>query len=215
VFFYLHVSLPEPYMCLSPSNMPHVHSSHYSTFHHPKNMWSEVQIIRILNIQSPLVSSYRAPPGLPVLPQRPIRENPQPMFLAHCQRSYLRPHKQTDKNTVPLLLIFIFLDDRVGTPALISRGEVTGVQTQDVYCLPSVWIPAAKLASQPGGRTVIRTWQQAEITIQRSNRDSAVQRITVLPPIVLPSIYCSHNLCAHYSSVIVTTHRGVRFCSDS
>jgi hypothetical protein len=104
------------------------------------------------------------------------------MFLPHHRRPCLRPNK-TDKTT--LVLIFIFLDKRVRTPAQISSGEVTGVQTQDVRCLPSVWFAAAAVASQPGGMTVIRTWKQAEIPNQGSDSNTVVQ-------IALPSIYSSH-----------------------
>ena len=135
-------------------------------------------------------------------------------FLPHYQRSCLRPHK-TGKITYVLILIFIFLEERVRTTALISSGEVTGVQTQDVQCLPSIWIAAAVVVSQPGDVTVNRTWKQAETPNQRSDSYTVVHINTGLPLIVLPSIYTSHILRSHNSFVIVTTHHGLRLCSGS
>jgi hypothetical protein len=55
---------------------------------------------------SPPVPSYLAPPRHEVLPQHPILEHPQPMFLPRYQRSYLRPDK-TGKITAVSIITFM------------------------------------------------------------------------------------------------------------
>jgi hypothetical protein len=85
--------------------------SYSSWFDHADNSWWDVNIIKLLIMQSTPVPSYIVPPRLKYPPQHPILEHPQPMFL--LQRPAFKPtHKATGKNTFSKYPDYIFMDSK-------------------------------------------------------------------------------------------------------
>ena len=81
-----------PHTCYIPQ------PSQTSWFYHLNNIWWEVQVIKFLIMLSSPFLCYPVPLRPKYLPQHPILEHPQPMFLAQCERRSSSPIQTTGHN---------------------------------------------------------------------------------------------------------------------
>ena len=77
----------------------------HSWYDHPKNVWSEVQIIKLLMRFSPLLC-YLVRLRPKCLPQHPILEHPHPRFLPQCERPSFTPVQKQNRQTTFVHLIW-------------------------------------------------------------------------------------------------------------
>jgi len=118
--FFPQVSPPKS--CV-PSPLPrmwHMPSpSLFAGFDH-QIIWS-VQIITLHIVQYIPLPCYlfSIKPKYPT--QRPILEHPQSIFLPQCERPSFIPYKTTGKIVVLFILIFIFLDNKLGCQESCSQ----------------------------------------------------------------------------------------------
>ena len=75
----LHAPLPPPHTCYIPR------PSHPSLLDHQKNIGYEVQIMKLLIMQSSQLPYYLIPLKLKYLPPHCILNHPHPMFLPQCE----------------------------------------------------------------------------------------------------------------------------------
>jgi len=88
--------------------------SQSSLFYHLNNIWWGVQIIKFHIMLSSWLLCYHVPLRPKYLPQHPILEHPQPMFLPQCERPSSSPIKTTGHNIIVLYIFsFMFVDSEL------------------------------------------------------------------------------------------------------
>jgi len=82
VVYFSQVSTPKPCTCLScHPYVLHTPPISFFLFDHPNNIWWVIEIIKILFIKSSPIPCYLVPVRPKYLPQHPIFQRPQPVFL--------------------------------------------------------------------------------------------------------------------------------------
>ena len=86
------LSAPKSCMHLSSSHMCYMsHPSYYSRSNYPKNIWSELQNMKLLIVQFYTVPCHLVSLRPKYLPQHHNLEPPQPIFLPQYERSSFTP----------------------------------------------------------------------------------------------------------------------------
>ena len=93
---------PVSHTCLMP------HPSHSIWFNHLNNIWWALHIIKVLAVQSSELPHYLIPLRPKYLPQHPILEHSQPMFLPHCDRPSFIPTQNRENYSSVYLNLHIF-----------------------------------------------------------------------------------------------------------
>jgi hypothetical protein len=91
----------------SPLCLPHGRPSNRNRSHRPTGIWRAVQITRILIMHFPTISRSLLTRTLQNLPQHPLPEHHQPMFLPSRGRPKLTPRQIDRKNNANRSVYFI------------------------------------------------------------------------------------------------------------
>ena len=96
--------------CPLPPTCHMPHPTHYSSlFNQPDNVCWEIQIMKLICMQFPPVSCYLLPLRHKYLPEHPVLQHPQPLFLLWCSGTKFHTHiKITGEVVVLYSLIYIF-----------------------------------------------------------------------------------------------------------
>jgi hypothetical protein len=86
----MHLS-PHPYVLQAPNIS-------FFFIDHPNNIWSSVQITKLLAMQSSPLPCYLFSLAPKYLRQYPILENARPMLLSQCQRPSFTPIRNNRQN---------------------------------------------------------------------------------------------------------------------